>query len=66
MTGTVESLFDEYARAYSGRDMEAANLCHWPFLAVRGGEAIHLGDRDAVRDHFARAIEANRFTAGSH
>jgi hypothetical protein len=65
MSEAVESFFDEYARAYSARDMEAVtNLCHWPFLAVRKGEAIHLGDREAVRDHFATAIEAYRFTGG--
>jgi len=65
MTDTVESFFDEYASAYSARDMEeVTNLCHWPFLAVRRGEAIHLPDRDAVRDHFATAIEAYRFTGG--
>ncbi len=63
MTDTVESLFDAYASAYSARDMEeVTDLCRWPFLAVRRGEAIHLPDRDAVRDHFASAIEAYRFT----
>ena len=40
------------------------DLCLWPFLAIRRGEAIHLPDRDAVRDHFASAIEAYRFAAG--
>ena len=63
MTDTVQSLFDAYASAYSARDMEeVTDLCRWPFLAVRRGEAIHLPDRDAVRDHFASAIEAYRFT----
>ena len=41
------------------------NLCLRPFLAIRSGEAIHLPDRDAVRDHFASAIEAYRFAAGT-
>jgi ketosteroid isomerase-like protein len=63
MTDTVESLFDAYASAYSARDMEeVTNFCCRPFLAVRKGEAIHLPDRDAVREHFATAIEAYRFT----
>ena len=66
VTATVDSLFDEYARRYEERDMEGVtNLCLWPFLAIRRGEAIHLSDRDAVRDHFASAIEAYRFAAGT-
>jgi hypothetical protein len=65
VTATVDSLFDEYARRYMERDAEGVtNLCLWPFLAIRRGEAIHLPDRDAVRDHFAGAIEAYRFAAG--
>ena len=66
MTATVDSLFDEYARRYTERDMEGVtNLCLWPFLAIRRGEAIHLPSRDAVRDHFASAIEAYRLAAGT-
>ncbi|HMJ84175.1 MAG TPA: hypothetical protein VK504_13440, partial [Vicinamibacterales bacterium] len=66
MTATVDSFFDEYARRYTERDMEGVtNLCLWPFVAIRNGEAIHLPDRDAVRDHFASAIEAYRFAAGT-
>jgi hypothetical protein len=66
VTATVDSLFDEYARLYTERDMEGVtNLCVWPFIAVRRGEAIHLPNRDAVRDHFASAIEAYRFAAGA-
>ena len=66
MTATVDSLFDEYARLYTERDMEGVtNLCLWPFIAIRRGEVIHLPNRDAVRDHFASAIEAYRFAAGT-
>ena len=59
----VDSLLDEYQRRYTDRDAEGVtNLCVWPFVAIRKGEAIHLPDRDAVRDHFASAIQAYRFT----
>ena len=65
MTSSVEALFNEYTRLYSERDVEGVtNLCLWPFLAIRKGEAIHLPDRDAVRDHFANAIIAYRVTSG--
>ena len=57
MSATVDSFLDEYARRYTERDVEGVtNLCLWPFLAIRNGEAIHLPDHDAVRDHFATAI----------
>lgn len=61
MTDTVDSIFDEYARRYSERDVEGvAELCLWPFLAIREGVAIHMTDREAVRDHFASMIDAYR------
>ena len=64
MCATVASFFDEYARRYTERDVEGVtNLCLWPFLAIRRGEAIHMPDRDAVRDHFASAIAAYRLAA---
>lgn len=63
MTNTVDSLLDEYQGRYTERDAEGVtDLCLWPFLAIRRGEAIHLLDRDAVRDHFASAVQAYRFT----
>lgn len=31
-----------------------------PFLAVREGRTIHLGDREAVREHLAALMEAYR------
>ena len=62
MTDTVDSLLDEYQRRYVARDAEGVtNLCLWPFLAIRKGEAIHLLDRNAVRDHFASMVQAYRF-----
>jgi hypothetical protein len=65
VTPSVLSVFDEYTRRYSERDVEGVtNLCLWPFLAIRKGEAIHLLNRDAVRDHFANAIIAYRLTSG--
>lgn len=61
MTATVDSIFAEYARRYSNRDLEGVSeLCLWPFLAIREGVAIHMPDRDAVRDHFAAMIDAYR------
>jgi hypothetical protein len=61
VTATVDSFLDEYVRRYGERDMEGVtDLCVWPFVAIRKGEAIHLPDCDAVRDHFASAIEAYR------
>jgi hypothetical protein len=65
VTPSVVAIFDEYTRRYSERDVEGVtNLCLWPFLAIRAGEAIHLPDRNAVRDHFANAIIAYRVTSG--
>ena len=50
MTATVDSIFDEYARRYTERDIEGVtNLCLSPFVAIRRGEALHMADRDAVR-----------------
>jgi hypothetical protein len=58
---TVESLVQEYARRYSAHNPEAVTeLCLYPFLAIRGGVAIHLGDRDALRNHFATIMDAYR------
>jgi hypothetical protein len=63
VTATVDSFFEEYTRRYSDRDVEGVtDLCVLPFLAVRRGEAIHMPDRDTMRDHFASAITAYKFT----
>ena len=54
MATTVESLIQEYARRYSAQDADGVTaLCEAPFLAIREGRAIHLPDREAVREHFA-------------
>lgn len=59
MTASTVATLDEYTRRYSDRDVEGVtDLCLWPFIAIRRGEAIHLPDRAAVRDHFASAIGA--------
>jgi hypothetical protein len=61
MAADVQSLVHEYARRYSTRDIEGVlQLCLWPFVAIRGGAAIHLADRVAVRDHFTAMIDAYR------
>jgi hypothetical protein len=54
---------DEYIRRYSERDVEGlTELCLAPFLAIRGRTAMHMPDRDTVRDHFAVMIDAYRGT----
>jgi hypothetical protein len=61
VTAAVDSVMDEYIRRYSERDVEGvAEFCLAPFLAIRGGVAIHMPDRDAVRDHFAEMIDTYR------
>jgi len=61
MTATVESLIREYAGRYSAYDADAVTeLCLHPFLAIREGTPIHLADRDSVRDHFAKVMDAYR------
>lgn len=66
MSATVDSFFHEYARRYTERDVEGlADLCLLPFVAIRKGEAIHMPDRNAVRDHFASAMNAYRFASGA-
>jgi hypothetical protein len=64
MSATVDSFFDEYTRRYTEGDVEGVtSLCLRPFLAVRRGDAIHMPDRDALREHFASAIAAYRLAA---
>lgn len=61
MSETVDSFMDEYIHRYSERDVEGvADLCLWPFLAIREGVPIHAPDRDAVLDHYAAMIDAYR------
>jgi hypothetical protein len=61
MTATVDSFMHEYIRRYCARDLDGlAEICLWPFLAIREGVAIHLPDESAVRDHFAAMVDAYR------
>src|SRR5215211_7601812 len=46
MTETVDSFIHEYARRYTAHDAD--------------GVTSHLGDRDAVRDHFTKMMDAYR------
>jgi hypothetical protein len=61
MATTVESLIEEYARRYSAQDADGVTaLCEAPFLAIREGRAIHLPDREALREHFATTMNTYR------
>ena len=61
MVGPVEALILEYTRRYIAADVDGVTeLCETPFLAIREGRAIHLSDRDAVHEHYARHINAYR------
>ena len=61
MTATVDALIHDYTRRYVARDVDGVTeLCLAPFLAIRQGAAIHLPDRDGVREHFATVIESYR------
>jgi hypothetical protein len=63
VSASAVSTLDEYIRRYANRDVEGVtDLCLWPFVAIRKGKAIHMPDRDAVRQHFAGAIIAYRVT----
>ena len=58
---TIESLIHEYARRYSAHDVDGVSaLCLNPFLAIREGAAIHLGNWEAVREHFQTIMSAYR------
>jgi len=58
---SIEGFLDTYAERYMASDADAITaMCDVPFLAVREGRAIHLGDPAAVRAHFAALMEAYR------
>jgi hypothetical protein len=58
MTG-LESLLDEHTHRYLAHDADRVTaLCHCPFVAIREGNAIHLPDPGAVRDHFDTVMDA--------
>lgn len=61
MSETVAAFMDEYISRYSARDVEGVTgLCIAPFLAIREGVAIHMADREALRDHFGSMIDRYR------
>lgn len=59
MSESIDAFIHEYTRRYVAHDVDGVvELCEVPFLAVREGKPIHMADHDAVREHFARIIEA--------
>lgn len=61
MTHDLTSFFERYAERYMAGDAPAvASLCRVPFLAVRNGAPIHLGDRDALVEHLSGLMAAYR------
>ena len=57
----IERFFEMYAERYMASDADAiAAMYEVPFLAVRESRAIHLGDRNAVREHLVGLMEAYR------
>lgn len=58
---SIEEFFEAYADRYMASDVDAvADMYEAPFLAVREGKTIHLGDREAVREHLAGLMGAYR------
>ena len=56
---TIDAFFERYAERYMASDVDAiASLYEAPFLAVRDGRAIHLPDREAVREHLSGLMHA--------
>lgn len=63
----IERFFETYAERYMASDVDAvAAMYEAPFLAVREGRAIHLRDREAVREHLARLMEGYRNAGAAH
>jgi ketosteroid isomerase-like protein len=51
--------FESYAERYMASDVDAiSDLYEAPLLAVREGQAIHLPDREAVREHLTELMDA--------
>lgn len=58
---SIEDFFEEYAERYMAFDADAiAAMYEVPFLAVREGRPIHLGDHAAVVEHLAALMDAYR------
>ena len=61
MPPDLATFFQRYAERYMAGDAPAvAEMCRVPFLAVRNGTPIHLGDREALLGHFAGLMAAYR------
>ena len=61
MAEPVEEMIAEYTRRYIAHDEDGVtDLCLAPFVAIRGGAAVYLPDRDAVRGHFLAVMDAYR------
>ena len=55
----LDSFFAHYAERYMASDVDAISATYEaPMLAVREGRGIHLGDRTAMRQHFAELMSA--------
>lgn len=59
-------VFEEYARRYMAGDAGwVAELYDAPFIAVRDGQAIHLGDRASVEAHVAELMAGYRHSGAA-
>jgi ketosteroid isomerase-like protein len=57
----LEAFFRRYAELYMAGEAEAiAQLYDAPFVAVRSGRPVHLGDRAAVVEHLAGIMAGYR------
>ncbi len=57
----IERFFEMYAERYMASDADAiAAMYEVPFLAVREGRSIHLGDAGAAREHLVGLMDAYR------
>jgi len=58
---SIQGFFDLYAERYMAFDADAiASMYEVPFLAVREGRSIHLGDAGAAREHLVGLMDAYR------
>ncbi len=61
MSAEIAALLGRYAEAYMAGDADwVAGVYDAPFLAVRGGQPIHLADRAAVVEHVGTLMAAYR------
>ena len=55
----LDTFFARYAERYMASDVDGISAVYEaPLLAVRDGRAIHLADRDAVREHLSELMAA--------